>query len=823
MLREIIKRDGTTESFDASKINHWAMWASEDLKDRIDWSSIVLDSVKELSGTVTSQELQQKLISKCLETKSWPYILMAGKLYSILYRKELYGDNTPSFNQLFSRMVKLGVAVPLDYKQSEMDVIEHYLDHSRDFSLAHFQIEQIRYKYALTNKIDGTEFETPQFTYMRMSAALGNDEPEETRVDDVIAWYDHFSHNRINPPTPNYTNLGTASNGYASCCLYSSNDSARSLSIGDHIVYVMTYMSAGIGGILNTRTVNDPIRKGAIKHKGKYNYYKSVAGNVKANMQGGRGGACTHYIPCYDPEILSILMYQNTKTVAKKQNRDIHFSLEFNRFIGEKAARNEDVFLFTTFSAPDLYAAFFSSDYDNFVALYNKYEKDTTFKKEYQSARKILTTSGQQSEEVATLYSFQIDEANRHTSFKETIRTSNLCLEITSPTEAYESMLDLYSDCYVGHIEYIDGMGATKQYPSRSRLACSTNGVHVTKYAYELETGDYVFGEENSPLLDIPTTVEQITFRTTQPEVALCSIAGIVISNVESDEQYESACYYALKMIDKCIHKSHYELPHIGWTAKNRLNAGVGIVGLAHYLAKRGLNYTSQESLDEIHRVAERHAYFVIKASLRLGKELGNAPWINRTKWPDGWLPIDTYKRSVDTITNTCYRYPWEQLRQDIIANGGIRNSSLIAHMPTESSSKASGMPNGVYPVRDVMLKKLDGSNSIDWYAPDADILEYQSAWDLSFEQMAKVYAIIQKFTDQSISADYYRNRVKNPTVTTEELLNEYLIMIRYGIKSKYYQNPYTVATSGLEEQPTANTQIEVNARIECVGGGCQL
>ena len=153
-----------------------------------------------------------------------------------------------------------------------------------------------------------------------------------------------------------------------------------------------------------------------------------------------------------------------------------------------------------------------------------------------------------------------------------------------------------------------------------------------------------------------------------------------------------------------------------------RLNAGVGITGLAHYLAKNGVFYNTKEGYRVIHEVAERHSYHLIKASLRLGKELGNAPWIHKTKWPEGWLPIDTYKKQVDSIADFKLKYDWERLRQEIIANKGIRNSSLVAFMPNESSSKANGLPNSIYPVRNTFLMKTDGTGNVEWVAKDSHI-----------------------------------------------------------------------------------------------------
>jgi ribonucleoside-diphosphate reductase alpha chain len=261
-----------------------------------------------------------------------------------------------------------------------------------------------------------------------MAMALAEDEPKDARLRHAVNWYNHFSFNRINAPTPNYVNLGTTHNGYASCCLYAVDDNAQSLAIGDHIAYTMTYMSAGIGGIINTRSLGDSVRNGTITHMGKLPYYRSLAGAVKANLQGGRGGACTTYFSCFDPEVLTIINLQNPRSTRDKQNRDIHFAIMFNRFFAVKVMKNEDIFTFNIKTAPDLMDAFFDGDNQKFETIYNAYENNPEFKKNYISARKILLAAGQQSFDVGTLYYFIIDEANRHTPFKDAIHSSNLCV-----------------------------------------------------------------------------------------------------------------------------------------------------------------------------------------------------------------------------------------------------------------------------------------------------------------------------------------------------------------------------------------------------------
>ena len=285
-------------------------------------------------------------------------------------------------------------------------------------------------------------------------------------------------------------------------------------------------------------------------------------------------------------------------------------------------------------------------------------------------------------------------------------------------------------------------------------------------------------------------------------EVSLCSLGGINIPNVDNDDQYYEVAYYTLLMIDKCIHMSEYELPHMGVTAKARLNAGVGIMGLAHSMAKAGVRYASQEGKRFIHEAAERHAYMLIKASLQLGKELGNAKWMNKTKWPEGWLPIDTYKKSVDNVVDSTLIYDWESLRKDIVKNGGIRNSAVIAHMPGESSTKASGTTNGLYPIRDFTLIKTDNNSVSYWAAPEGEKLlkKYDIAWDVPTKDLIDCYAIVQKFTDQAISSDLFRKVIGAEVVPSSEMLQDFLYMTKMGLKTRYYQNSKTSGGTSSED-----------------------
>lgn len=732
MIKTVVKRDGRVEEFNPDKINRWGIWSAKTLGNYVDWPSVVLQTVASLPEECTSESLQEQLIKTCLDNNSWSYNRMAGRLYAALTYKQLYGNEIPTVKELHNRLQQIGFMSTLDYSEEEYDGIEKIINHKQDFKASYYELQHIRKKYSLQNRVTGEEYESQQFVYMRMAMALAEKEPREKRLVDVKNWYEHFSQKRINAPTPNYVNLGTPLRGYASCMVYTTEDTAKSLAVGDHIAYIMTCMSAGVGSHINTRSIGEPVRSGLIAHQGRLPYYRALDGAVHANLQSGRGGAVTVHYQAFDPEAEVISQLKNPMSTEDKRIRGLDYSFGSNKLFARKAAKNEDVFAFNSFNAPDLWDAFYSGDSDLFEKVYSKYENDKSFTKKWINARDLLVTVLNEAYETGRAYLHFPEEMNRHTPFKDTIYSSNLCQEIALPTKGYPDMPSLYSE------------------------------------------------EDHG-----------------KAEIGLCSLAAICVDHIKDDDEYADAMYYALKMIDKCIDLADYALPHLEVTAKARRSAGVGIVGLAHYMAQKHLTYSSQEGKEEIHRVAEKHIYFAIRASLRLSKELGVAKWMHKTKWPEGWLPLDTYNRNVDSVVDIALQYDWESLRSEIIQNGGIRNSVLVAYMPSESSSIASGTTNSVYPVRSLTLIKGDANKVTYWAAPDGEKLSkwYDIAWNVSPIDLIHCYAIIQKWTDQGISADLYDD-VSSKKISASEMMKDYFAMIKYGLKSRYYMN--TLTTKGM-------------------------
>lgn len=293
--------------------------------------------------------------------------------------------------------------------------------------------------------------------------------------------------------------------------------------------------------------------------------------------------------------------------------------------------------------------------------------------------------------------------------------------------------------------------------------------------------------------------------------MGLCMLAGVVQGRV-SEGEYEDVAYYCLLVIDRVLEMMEFPFPSLETSAKAYRAAGVGIVNLAYAIAKNGLSYTTKEGKEFIHKTAERHSYYLHKASLRLAKEFGVCEAMSVSKYPDGWLPIDTYNKNVDTVVENLLEYDWEGLREDIIANGGIRNTVLEAIAPNESSSQLTNTCNSVYPIRQLKIAKSSGNNRNIVIAPESDKLNYDIVWSVPVKDQIETYAIIQKFIGQGISGDFFIDRRGNRAVSDRELLQSFLYQTKLGMKTRYYMN---TLTGDIEE--------DVPMGSGCESGACSL
>ena len=261
-------------------------------------------------------------------------------------------------------------------------------------------------------------------------------------------------------------------------------------------------------------------------------------------------------------------------------------------------------------------------------------------------------------------------------------------------------------------------------------------------------------------------------------------------------------------------------------STKARRSLGIGYIGLAHYLAKLKLNYNDKQAWKEVDELTEAFQYYLLKASNELAKEKGQCDYFHRTKYSDGILPIDTYKKEVDEISNRKLSMKWEQLRKDIKEHGAKTYHTLISQMPSESSSVVSNATNGIEPPRDYLSIKKSKKGTLKQVVPDYQRLKnnYTLLWDMKGnEGYINIVAVMQKYFDQMISGNWsynpenYEDNQVPVSVMAQDLLSTY----KYGWKTSYYQNTYDAKkdidepshpvgwTDNVEETKPTTLQVE--------------
>ena len=309
-------------------------------------------------------------------------------------------------------------------------------------------------------------------------------------------------------------------------------------------------------------------------------------------------------------------------------------------------------------------------------------------------------------------------------------------------------------------------------------------------------------------------------------EIALCILSAINVGKVKSDSELEELCDLSVRGLEELIDYQKYPIKAAEIATKARRSLGIGFIGLAHYLAKLGFKYDSQEAWDAVHGLSESFQYYLLKSSNEIAKEKGHCEYFGRTKYSDGILPIDTYKKDVDGISSQELENDWESLRKSILEHG-LRHSTLSAQMPSESSSVVSNATNGIEPPRDYLSVKKSKKGPLKQIVPQYGSLKnnYTLLWDMaSNEGYIKIVSVIQKFFDQAISGNWSYNPENYPDneVPVSVMANDLLTTYKYGWKTSYYQNTYDNKTDEVKDEKLNSISELVNDILENGEDDCE-
>tara|TARA_B100000131_G_scaffold243331_1_gene235953 strand:- start:585 stop:2876 length:2292 start_codon:yes stop_codon:yes gene_type:complete len=740
---KVIKSDGSKVSIDLDKIHKMVEKSCRNITG-VSESLVEMNSGLQFYDGITTQEIQKILVksaSDLISLESPNYQFVAARLLLFAVQKQVFNTKWkdaeiyPPLRDIVERNVEKGLYTEdllNDYTDKEYEKLNSYLRHSRDYEFTYAGLQQVVDKYLIQDRSTGTLFETPQFMYMLIAMTLFRNYDKDKRLSYIQKYYNATSTFKINIPTPIMAGVRTPLKQFASCVLVDSDDTLDSLFASDMAIGRYVAQRAGIGiNAGRVRGLGAKIRGGEVQHTGVIPFLKKFESTVRCCTQNGvRGGSATVHFPIWHQEIEDIIVLKNNKGTEDNRVRKLDYSIQLSELFYKRFLNNEEITLFSPHDVPGLYEAFGT---DTFDEMYEKYENAYSIPKKKISARELITDLLKERAETGRIYIMNIDHSNTHSSFLDKVNMSNLCQEITLPTDP---------------IQHIDDHSG---------------------------------------------------------EIALCILSAVNVGVVK-DEELEEICDLAVRGLEELIDYQEYPVSAAEMSTRARRSLGIGYIGLAHYLAKNRVKYSDQNAWNLVHELTEKFQYYLLKSSNELAKEKGACDYFDRTKYSQGILPIDTYKKDVDDIVKPNYNMDWEKLRAEIMTNG-LRHSTLTAQMPSESSSVSSNATNGIEPPRDYLSVKKSKKGTLKQIVPQYSHLKsaYTLLWDMPDNTgYINVVAVMQKFFDQGISGNWsynpenYDNNEVPVSVMAKDLLNTY----KYGWKTSYYQNTMDGKVEDVIQEP---------------------
>ena len=300
-------------------------------------------------------------------------------------------------------------------------------------------------------------------------------------------------------------------------------------------------------------------------------------------------------------------------------------------------------------------------------------------------------------------------------------------------------------------------------------------------------------------------------------EIALCTLSALNLGAIDSLDELEELAELTVRALDNLLDYQDYPILAAKNSSMARRTLGIGVINYAYYLAKNGVKYSDGSANNLTHKTFEAIQYYLLKASNKLAKERGACPKFNETRYSQGILPLDNYKKSLDDICDEPYHLDWETLRTDIVKHG-LRNSTLSALMPSETSSQISNATNGIEPPRGYVSVKASKDGILKQVVPEYEKYKhnYELLWNIPNNRgYLELVGLMQKFVDQAISANtnYDPKRFNDNKVPMTSLLKDLLMAYKMGVKTLYYHNT----------RDGANDEDIIDEADDCEGGACKI
>ena len=455
----VLKRNGQRVPLDVSKIQRQVANACRGI-DGVSQSMIEIKAQIELHDGISTKTIDELLLKAMVnlidetenpEINNVNYQYVAGRQKVSMLRKEVYGDyDPPKLYSIVKKNIESGMYTPdllKWYTEDEWNIIDLFIDHSKDEQYTYAAIAQLSEKYLVQNRATGQIYETPQVRYAIAAATAFHSESKETRLKYVKEYYECASDGHFTLATPVLAGLGTTTKQFSSCVLISSDDTLDSIFAAGEMMAKYASKRAGIGlEIGRIRPLGAPIRNGEIKHTGMIPFLKKWYSDLRSCSQGGiRNASCTITFPIWHYQFEDLIVLKNNQGTDETRVRQMDYSVVVNAMFWRRYKHSEDITLFDPHEVPDLYEAYYR-DTAEFEKLYLQYEQDKTKKKKVISAEEIFKNGIlKERTDTGRIYLVNIDNVINQGPFDtrvDPIYQSNLCSEILLPTYPFQSLTD---------------------------------------------------------------------------------------------------------------------------------------------------------------------------------------------------------------------------------------------------------------------------------------------------------------------------------------------------------------------------------------------
>lgn len=813
-ITHVVKRDGSREPLDITKIQKQTSAATQGLKN-VSQSELELDAKLNFIDGITSEQIQQILIKTAvdkidLDKPDWTFVAARLFLFDLThkvrqaYKQHGYNEITleaylavgKKENRLLSN---LGYGYDLIKLQAAIDT-------QRDYLFNYLGIKTLYDRY-LVKDFDKNPIETPQLMFMGIAMFLAQNESPETKTDWAIKFYNTLSTFKFMLATPTLTNARTLKHQLSSCFVGSAPDNIEGIFDSYKEMSLLSKFGGGVGwDFAKIRATGSQIR-GFKKASGGLIPFLKILNDmtVAVDQLGQRAAAYSVYLEPWHLDIEDFLDLKKNSGEERRRTHELFPALWINGLFMDRVAEDKDWTLFDPYEVPHLTELYG----DEFNIAYEAAEQDPKLRKQTIRAKDlwkhILTSYYESGSPFLTFKDrANITNPNKHTGV---IHSTNLCTEVFQSTEENQYKVRIYLD-------------PTSFENKRELLYNETDQIKVkdteTREGYSYKPAKHITSLDTIIIKSVLSTteaeykvyaVENVLSK--QGKTAVCNLGSLNLSKVNKTEDIKQIIPIAVRMLDNVIDLNFYPVKKTKDTNLETRAIGLGVMGEAEYLAQQNIVFGSQAHYKEIDRLMSDVSYYTIEASSDLAKEKKPYDNFKGSLWDQGIFPLD-FTNSLTRALAEPHQQDWDALKAKVKAQG-LRNGYLMAIAPTSSISILVGTTQAIEPVYKRKWYEDNLSGMIPVVVPNLTLDNwhcYVPAYELDQIKLIEAAAVRQKYIDQGQSLNIFIDPKK---AKASYLSSIYQTAYKLNLKSTYYLR---------SESPDEKEFDTVDRSIECQG--CQ-